>query len=448
MSAPRRSNSCPRPAWRPTATALARGLVLALALGLRAAAAFPGIEVVELDPATTLVVLEDHRAPVVEVRVEFPVGRWSPWAREHHAAEAFAIQLEDSERALLRRADSLAVGLQAWMGARSATVSASCLRDDLPGALELIHDVLQSRDFNEAELKRWRKQQRIGRAAQEKTPEFRRAQAVARLLYAPEDPRRRPYESLERIETRARRLVAVRDTIVRLPGRTVALAGDVTLDEAARLVDGLLPAALDERPRGLAPDLMPLAARPGSAETVVVRLARLTQAYFALARDAPGWLDDDAPAFLVANHVLGGHFFSRLYVALRHEEGETYGASARSTSSIEPGALTLTTFTKAEGAAATEKKLRDVLARFHAGGITEEERAAAAGNLLGRRPFARETPGQVLDRFLTERRLGLPAGFFDRRAERAAALDLEEINEFIGRWYDPRDFSMIRVEPE
>ena len=36
--------------------------------------------------------------------------------------------------------------------------------------------------------------------------------------------------------------------------------------------------------------------------------------------------DPDYPAFMVASHVLGGHFYSRLNVALRHEGGETYGA--------------------------------------------------------------------------------------------------------------------------
>jgi predicted Zn-dependent peptidase len=69
------------------------------------------------------------------------------------------------------------------------------------------------------------------------------------------------------------------------------------------------------------------------------------------------------------------------------------------------------------------------------------------GYLLGRRPFSRQTPAQVLDRALWERRHGLPAGFSDALVDRAAQLPLSEINAFIREFYDPRRFTMVLVSP-
>ena len=80
-------------------------------------------------------------------------------------------------------------------------------------------------------------------------------------------------------------------------------------------------------------------------------------------------------------------------------------------------------------------------------GISAEEREAAAGYLTGRRPFRRQSPDQVLSRYLTERALGLESGFFDDAIERAAHLPLEEVNAFIRRFYDPAAFGLVRVEP-
>src|SRR6185503_420515 len=115
---------------------------------------------------------------------------------------------------------------------------------------------------------------------------------------------------------------------------------------------------------------------------------------------------------------------------------------------VVTGPYGMGTFTRTANVAVTETKLREVLRVFHEKGITEEERADAAGYLRGQRAFGRQSPAQVLSRFLTERRLGLPEGFFDRLAERAASLPLDDIDAFIARFYAPERFSMVKVAPE
>lgn len=399
----------------------------------------------EVGPGTTGLLIEDHRVPLVSVIVEFPVGSWSPWAIRNDAETAFTIQNRDPDGALRRRADRLAVSLQLDVGERSSSVRISCGKADLPEALRLARDVLANRSFDRSELKRRRQTDKLTWKASLKEPRFVLWQAAARMLFVADDPRRRPFEKPEPSETDPGRLAAARDTLVRIPGRVVGFAGDLTEEAARSLAVDLLPPPLEAPPDGLAPAVSPLTPRSSRPASRTVELPRLTQVYFAYGRDSLGYRDPDYPASMIVDHALGGHFNSRLMVALRQDEGDTYGASVFHEGGLEPGAYGLTTFTRTDNAAQVASKLEAVLARLHEQGITEEERALAAGNVVGRRAFLRQSPAQILSTAMEERRLALPYGFFDRLAERAATLPLDEINAFARRFHDPEAFTMLTV---
>lgn len=400
-----------------------------------------------VDAGTEGALVEDHRAPLVTLVVSFPAGTWSPWVRRSHAVEAFEIQMRDPEGLLRRRADALAAVIGLSVGERSSRLEASFLRSDLDAVMALARDVLTNRSFEKHELATRRRTAKISWQAAQKEPEFRLDQEIARELFAPGDPRRLPWDEPPPISTDVAVLAEARDALVRLPGRTVGFAGDLTPEEAAKAAAGLLPPASERVPEDVAPRLAPLHANGGNPDRLV-KLPRLTQVYFHLYRDSLPWTDPDAAAFRIANHVLGGHFYSRLYAALRHEGGETYGASAASWGDVTPSAYVLETYTRAGNAIETEAKLREVLRVFHESGITEQERADAAGNILGREAFRRQSPAQSLYRWLDEREMGLAAGTLDALDHEAASLPLHEVNAFIRRWYEPARFAMVKAIPD
>ena len=401
-----------------------------------------------VDQGTTAALVEDHRAPLITVRIVFPAGKWSPWMRRVHGEEAFEIQNYDTAGSLRARADRLSAGLYLGVANRQSVLHATCLKEDLPSVLHLARDILSNRDFDRRELARRQKARQIEWEASEKEPSFRGVQVAVLGLFPPDDPRRRGYEKPESLETNPERLAEARDALLRLPGRVIAFAGDLTRAEAEGILAGLLQRVTNEPPADLQPKFGSVTPPERRPKEMTVRIPRLTQVYFAYGRDSVTYSDPDYSAFMVADHVLGGHFYSRLYVALRHEGGETYGAGTRSFGDVVAGPYGLGTFTRAPNAEVAEKKLREVLRVLHEKGITEDERAAAVGYLKGRIAFSRQSPEQVLDRYLHETSLGLPAGFLDEAVERAARLPLEEINKFISRYYDPSLFSMVRVAPD
>lgn len=414
---------------------------LLLALTLLAA---PQAEMAPLDAATALVLVEDHRAPLVEVRLEVPVGRWSRWFREQGGEAAWEALLLDPDRALLRRADALAVDVATSVDSRACTLRATFLREDLPAATELLRGILAEHPLDRKELKRRARARALGWRLSMKDPSYLLERASAYLLFGEGDPRRLSYAPPGKDVPSEAGLRAVQERMLAMPGRALGVAGDLDRAAAESLAHALLPPADGARPQGADPSLpaaVPLAERKDVTET----LSGLTQVYLADVRTSLPLQEADAPAFAIADHVLGGHFYARLSTALRHEGGETYGAWTRSTRETVETVYAASTFTRTDNAAVAEGKLSQVLRTFHEGGITEEERNAAVGYLRGRVPFTRQEPAQILERALFERRLGVPQGSLDALVERAGALSLEEVNAFIRRFYDPALFRRVEV---
>jgi predicted Zn-dependent peptidase len=401
-----------------------------------------------LDTGTTIMLVEDHRVPLVHVRVEFPAGTWSPWVREHGAREAFEAQASDPDGRMRARMDDLGTRVDLEVTDRASAVSASCLPDLIDQCVGLIRDVLFNRDFDPADIARRWQRRRLEWSAARKEPDSRGLQEAARVVFPAGDPRRTAYEKPRRAHVSASRLADVRDELIRAPGRVVAFAGDLDRARAQSLATALLPAASERDAPRAGSDLPEVIPSNSRARMRTAELPRLTQIYFALVRESLGCRHPDYPAFLVADHVLGGHFYSRLSVALRHGGGDTYGAFSKDLGGADVGLYVIGTYTRTANAASAEAKLHGVLARFGSEGITEAERADAIGYLKGTRARSRQSPLGILERALLEHRLGVPEGYLDEAVDRAAEIPLEEINRFIARYYDAGAFSMVRVVPE
>ncbi len=215
----------------------------------------PEVHTWSVDPDTDGVLLEDHRVPLVEVRIELPLGAWSAWARTHGASEAFRIQRFDPERRLLARSDELAVELWLGMGDRHAVLQASALSRDLDGLRGLIRDVLSNRELDRSQLIRWSRQAKLDWTASNKLPDFTLRRLAHQRCLDAADPRRVPWQRPRKPQRNVQRLLQTRDTLLRQPGRVIALAGAVDREQAERFAAGLLPEAgraVEQRDDGLA----------------------------------------------------------------------------------------------------------------------------------------------------------------------------------------------------
>ena len=267
---------------------------------------------------------------------------------------------------------------------------------------------------------------------------------MAEVMYDSADPRMIAYQAPTPLTRDPAVLLSIRDEIIRRPGRLIGFSGDLTLTEATDLSGGLLPKATSEDEASIQyPALKE--ARPALRETT---LADLNQVYLAFTGQAPAVNDPQFPAFILAREVLGGHFHSRLYKALRHDEGDTYGARAEVALATVPGMLALTTFSRLDNAEKIEGKLRNVLNHFHENGITQDELTNAQLNWAGSQAFKGQSPHNVLRSLMWSRAEGLDDDHDKRILAAAQALTLDEINKVISVHFQPDLFTMVRLVAE
>ncbi len=399
------------------------------------------VETSTLPSGDIVVLVPDDRAPLVQVVMWFDVGAGSEWAREHDAETAWLLQRADPEHTLQERGESLAAEVTAHPGWWGMELSARCLRDDLPAVLELIADVLRNDSFDPRELRRRVASARISRRSARKDPEAQRAWAVTRATFPPGHPTRtgidHPYRPTRNLDA----LVAARDRVASTRGRVVSFAGDITLDEAIVLLDGVLPEASAEAIEPEWPEGIVLLDRKDE----VVRLPRLTQAYVSWYRDGLVISHPDYPAFLVADHVLAGHFHSRLYSALRHEGGQTYGVGSRGGRAPVSTPYQLVTFTRSDNRSGIELSLMDAVEVFRADGITAEELEAAVSSLQGSARMREQGPWSAAADWRYGHARGVGPDFQQELLRRVGALELDEVNDFIRGFFLAESFRWVSV---
>ncbi|MCY4096214.1 MAG: insulinase family protein [Gammaproteobacteria bacterium] len=403
-----------------------------------------------LEDGTEVLFLEDHRAPLVSIEINFNVSQLIPWRVKEiaNAQAAFRGQLFDKNRQIRREIESSGVSISTSLGWERARIGGSSLAVDFPMLVTLIGKVLENRDYTRTELQKWYRDRVINWRSTTTNPRTILGQAAYKLLYPNEnDPRNAVYDRPQSFSRSAVKLAAIRDMVLSTPTRNIAVSGSINKEELHQLIEKLLP-AINESSR-LRESPKPPDSKVGNEDTTI-ELKNLTQVYMALVRHSLLFSHDDYPAYLVVNQILGGTFNSRLYEKLRHETGDTYSATLSSvgTTTERRGMLRLQTYTRVDNAVYTERRLRSVLAELHANGVTEDEVQSALAYLRGSLVFAKETPIQIVNRAALNKVAGRDSNFRELMLERASQLTLDEINSFARRYYDPTKFALVKVVPE
>ena len=406
----------------------------------------PAIDTWSLDEATEVYFLADDRAPLVYITLSFPVNNLMAWAVENHAEAAFECQIFAPERRLERMRDELGVSLSVGMGWGYTTISGSSLKADFPDLIDLIHTVINNREYDKGQIRKWQRDRIIGWQANQTSPQITLVRtAVEGIFPDQDDPRVRSYHKPLDVPTNSVRLSRIRDQIIATPGRNIGVSGHIDKETLQGLLQGLLPPVS----RDSIPTETKRTVRKFSANTQYQESVKdLTQTYIGYMRGTIPTTSDQYPMYLVVNHVLGGTFSSRLYDRLRHESGDTYGVSlSQYFHGVKQGMLLIRTYTHTNNANTAIAKLKNVLEEVCTSGITQAEVDAALANLVGREIFLNETPQSTVRRWSWNKLLGRPGDFHSKTIQRASQLSLEEINEFAADFFNPDYFALVKVVP-
>jgi zinc protease len=239
-------------------------------------------------------------------------------------------------------------------------------------------------------------------------------------------------------------LRAFHESGLRQSNMTIYLAGDISLEDARRMledefVDWRATSGLEKAGGGMpAPDpLTPriiLLDKPGAAQSQVMA-ARLISPYDS----------DAAPAERMANAPIGGGFISRINLNLREDKGWSYGAKTSLDQNADgPQTLLVAAQVETEKTAPSMAEiLRELNEYTSVNPVTEEEFQLARNNYLAELRSFNLTPSAVLEMLIQADVRNAPYDYLTGLPRRYEALTLEDVRQVANELYDPASLTWV-----
>lgn len=394
-----------------------------------------------------LVLVEDHRLPLVSFRLVFRSGDVNDPPHLPGLSDMMShLMTEGTTRRTSRQIaeDVERLGATLTIGSSSdfTTVAGSALSIYADEVLELIADVTLRPSFpqNEIDLARENTKQLL--IQQRAQPTFLASERMAQVMfgkhpYAQVSPTPDSLDAMTRDE-----LVHFRESRFVPNNAVIFIIGDVDADRILERIDQLFS---DWKSRRLSDENYPqlpqhvartayLVDRPGSAQSNIV-----------IANQGITRTNPDYFPMLVMHTVLGANASSRLFMNLREQKGYTYGAY----SSLDARRLAGTFRTTAEvRTPVTGGSLQEFfyeLQRIRDEAASEEEIINAKSYLAGVFPIRIETQDGLIDQLVSIKMFDLPSDYLQTYRDRVNAVTAEEIKCVAQKYIAPDRAAIVIV---
>ena len=401
-----------------------------------------------LDNGLKVVVLPDHESPLFLAGLGFKTG---PWAEPVPGATYLAMKMlrKGTERHSASEISAMieqnALRVQEAVVMDGAMLAVSGLTETRGVCVELLSELVLTPVFPRRELRMLKRRERQMLRYVHTDPAHR-AETLLRSKLFGEHPYARRVTGAPRDFRRLRRST-LEDwwAAVACPENAVLyLAGDIDPSEAFALAEEALGAWTAAR-EAAAPPVLP---EPPARDTAQVYLADVPGAVQSQIRLGQVSLEPDHPDYFAArvfSEVYGGSFNSRLNMALRGEEGRTYGAFGGFVFQQRAGHLTSSVATQTEKTAEALGSMLGVLAGLRAAPPTPEELGRATGHLVGSAVLRLETFVDAVNFLWRLEYMGFPPDHLARALEAYAAVTPEDIQRIAIEHTDPDTLTIVVV---
>jgi zinc protease len=410
---------------------------------------FPNFERRKLENGLQIVVAPVTKLPLVTVAVLVDGGAvCDPAGREGTAELVAKLMVEGTTKSdggeLTERFERIGASIDAHADWDTAAVTMTVLVEHLAEAFDLLGEVIRTPAFRVREVERL-KAERLAELLQLSTePGGLADELFSRFLYAPTSRYAHPdggdEKSVDAIERE--HILAFYETRY-LPGSaTVIVVGDVSVDEAERLVRRTLADWTGGAPPRIVGDDLP-AKRDRGVHIIAksdASQSELRIGHVGIPRNHPDFFPVN-----VMNAVLGGLFNSRINLNLREVHGYTYGAFSSFLWRRQAGPFLVSTAVKSDITDAAAREILTEIDRMRAEPISADELSLATSYLDGVFPIRFETTAAIAAALSTLVLHNLPEDYYDRYRERVRALTAEQILHAARTYLHPDQLQMVVV---
>ncbi len=405
---------------------------------------------VDLPNGIHLMLLEDHRVPLVTFQLQIPgAGGYFDPADQIGLAQMTATMMREgtAKQTTLQISEMLetkasTVTVSAGLSSLTATVSGSSLSENFGDTFALASDVLLRPSFPQEELDRYKTRTRTGLVQQRAQPGFLASERFSKLMYGTHPSGRASLtpEGIDRVTRDA--MVNFHKTKYVPDHAVLAIAGDISMAQARKVIDAHLggwakagvPAPQMAEPPAPPAGQAHLIDRPNSVQTTIWVGSP------AISRTSP-----DYDIVTVMNAVIGGGPTGRLFTKLREEKGYTYGAYSNVSAAQFRGHWLASMDVRSE---VTNDALTDLMAEIKAMrevSVPQKEFDDKRRGIIASFALTLESPQAVLGNHITRWIYKLPADYWDKLPDRIMAVTQPQVQDAAKKYLDPSKLQIVTV---
>ncbi|HZU53052.1 MAG TPA: pitrilysin family protein [Holophagaceae bacterium] len=334
--------------------------------------------------------------------------------------------------------------------AESVRVNILTIRESLPATLKLVADALQHPAFPADEAQKLVDEHVSGIQQQESEPTFLAVNAIRRATdpYPAGHPRHTdtPAEDIAQLKAATvEQMKAFHDAFYGAQAADFAAVGDFDTEATKALVTQLFGSWTAQKPYERIPNLM----KGGKGLEQTIETPDKANAFFIAAEPmAIQDKDEDYPAMLMANYILGGGALkNRLADRIRQKEGISYGVGSQFQADAwdKIGAWSAYAIYAPQNADRLLTAFQEELARALKDGFTSDELDFAKHAWLQGQAVSRTQDGGVARDLAAFLPLGRTFAFDADLEKKVGALTLDQVNAALRKYLDPSKLAIVKA---
>ncbi|MEO8595275.1 MAG: pitrilysin family protein [Candidatus Solibacter sp.] len=406
-----------------------------------------------LDNGLTVLILEDHRLPVISMNLELrSAGALREPAAMTGLATATASMLREgagarNSKQIAEAIDRLAASIGASAGQASVgtNFTMSGLAENFDQWFPLAVDILLHPTFPADEWAKLKQRQLVSLRSQRTSAGFLVSERFSKAVYGdhPASIVSATPATLEAITPEA--MKKWHDERYVPQTAILGIAGDVT---PAQIMPKLKAAFAAWKSTELKAAPVPPTAPAGEKRVFIVNRPGSVQTNLAMGNIAIDRRSPDYVALVVMNNILGGGSTARLFNNLREDKGYTYGAYSSVSAGEYAGPWSATSEVRTD---VTEGAMREFFNEFNR---MRDEKVPAAEleekkrSVVARFALSLESPQSVLSLSITRKVYGLPEDYWDTYPAQISAVTAEDIQRVARKYLNLDNIQIIAVGDE
>jgi predicted Zn-dependent peptidase len=383
----------------------------------------------KLKNGLTVLLLEDHELPIVSGKILFHAGSVYDVKGKEGLAQLTADVLRTGGNSLKNGdemdefLESIAASVESYAGETSASVSFSCLKENVKDILPLFNATLTSPQFDEEKIKTAKAQMKASVMRRNDNPQEIAYREFSRLVYGKNSPLSAMVE-LASIDAITKEDMAKYHKEFYNPTNAVlAIWGDFNTKEMKKAVKSIFKSwKKGEKHKA---NLNISSAKPG---VYYVQREGITQSNIRFGHLGVKKINPDYPAIVLFSRIFGGGFDSRMMKTIRRDKGLSYSPHGGIYGDyMYPGVFQVAINTKLQSTGEVIEIMKGILKDIQDKGVTEEELTQSRDGFLNSYAFQFDSLDKQIGRALTYEFYGYPQDFNDKFFNGLKAVTVKDI---------------------